>query len=78
MPFHKDVHETIMQEYREQADYYEQFDSSYCDRAEDDAYYAIRGEEFGELRPLDALAAEQDTSLIAAWVMEHGGEPFPT
>jgi len=78
MPFHQDVHETIMQEYREQADYYEQFDSSYCDRACDQRS-AIESAGYDcDCTPVDVLAADTDLSLTAAWVAEFGDEPFPT
>ena len=72
MPFHQDVHETMMQ--REFA--FMDEDIPVCDRACDDREAMEKAGYDCDCTPVDTLMGDPGLGFNVAYAMEHGDEPY--
>jgi len=77
MPFHQDVHETMMHERDPCWAMYEQ-EPNPCDRACDDREAIEQSGYDCDCTPVDVLMGDPGLGLNVAWAMEHGDEPAYT
>jgi hypothetical protein len=77
MPFHQDVHETIMAEGWGGLEW-NQEDIPVCDRACDDREAIEQSGYDCDCTPIDTLMGDPGLGFNVAWAMEHGDEPAYT
>lgn len=77
MPFHQDVHATMMAEGWGGLEYQpDLFDEPVCDRACDDREAIEQAGYDCDCTPVDILMGDPGLGYNVAWAMEHGDEPL--